>query len=105
MFGKMENGPPWDFPLDNTPDQLNFTFPPSTESSAFESYPFPESVMHKNNKKGKIGIMVGGGTLVVTCLLVFMIRLYKRGRKHRRQESNEGSQHSLPLSIAGGKLK
>ncbi|KAK1420751.1 hypothetical protein QVD17_22597 [Tagetes erecta] len=102
MFGKVENGPPWDFPLDNPSDQLNITYPPATESSAFESYPLPESVMHKKNKKGKIGIMVGGGTLVVTCLLVFMIRLYKCGRKHRRQESSEGSQHSLPLSIAGG---
>ncbi|XP_076892982.1 protein STRUBBELIG-RECEPTOR FAMILY 2-like [Bidens hawaiensis] len=100
MFGKSDNNPPWDFPLDNPPDQLNITFPPSTESSAVENYPFPEIVMHKKKKPSKIGILVGGGTLVVACLLLFMIRFYKCGRKLRRQEISEHSQHSLPLSTS-----
>lgn len=104
MFGKGENGPPWDFPLDNLPDPQNITFPPSTESNAVESFPFPESVMHKKKKKGKIGILIGGGTLVVACLLLFIVRSYRRRRKVRRQESSIGSRHSLPLSLARGKI-
>ncbi|KAK9055463.1 hypothetical protein SSX86_026546 [Deinandra increscens subsp. villosa] len=101
MFGKVDNSPPWDFPLDDPPDQQNFTSPPSTESSAVQSYPLSESGTHKKKKKGTIGILVGGGTLVVACLLLFfMILFYKRRRKLRRQESNEDSQHSLPLNIS-----
>ncbi|KAL8236608.1 hypothetical protein R6Q59_017689 [Mikania micrantha] len=101
MFGKDNNGPPWDFPLDKPPDQQDVTSPPSSESSAFKSYPLPEPQMLKRIKKGKIGTLVGGGTLVVICLLLFfMVRFYRCGRILRRQESSEYSQHSLPLSIA-----
>ncbi|KAJ0787979.1 putative protein kinase RLK-Pelle-LRR-V family [Helianthus annuus] len=100
MFGKGENGPPWDFPLDSPLDQQNITFPPSTESNAVETYPLPESMMHKKKKMSKIGVLVGGGTLVVACLLLFVFRFYKCGRKLRRHESSIGSRHSLPLSLA-----
>ncbi|MFS7934296.1 putative protein kinase RLK-Pelle-LRR-V family [Helianthus anomalus] len=69
MFGKGENGPPWDFPLDSPLDQQNITFPPSTESNAVETYPLPESMMHKKKKMSKIGVLVGGGTLIyVFCI-------------------------------------
>uniref|UniRef100_A0A251UMW3 Putative STRUBBELIG-receptor family 2 n=1 Tax=Helianthus annuus TaxID=4232 RepID=A0A251UMW3_HELAN len=98
MFGKGENGPPWDFPLDSPLDQQNITFPPSTESNAVETYPLPESMMHKGKKMSKIGVLVGGGTLVVACLLLFVFRFYKCGRKLRRHESSIGSRHSLPLN-------
>lgn len=110
MFDKGENGPPWDFPLDNPLNEQNITAPPSTtEASAVKSYPLPDSSRHKKKKIGKVGkmgIMVGVGTLVVACfLLFFMIRHYKCARKHDRPESSEGSRHSLPISLARGKLK
>lgn len=99
MFDK--NSPPWDFPLYNPPDQQNITSPPSTESSAVKNYPLPEFRKHKKKNMGKIAIMIGGGTLLVAFfLLFFMIRFSKCCRKLRRPDSSEGSQHSLPISMA-----
>ncbi|GJW72734.1 protein STRUBBELIG-receptor family 2, partial [Tanacetum coccineum] len=101
MFDKGNNGPPWDFPLDNPSDLENITSPPSTESSAFKSNPFSISSKHKRKGFGKVGILIGVGALVVACLLLFaMIRFHKCGRKRTRPESSEGSCHSLPISMA-----
>nr|XP_043618618.1 protein STRUBBELIG-RECEPTOR FAMILY 2 [Erigeron canadensis] len=101
MFDK--NSPPWEFPLDNLPDQQNITSPPSTESSAVTSFPLHGSAKHGKKKMGKIGVLIGASTLVVACLVLFvMVHFYKCGRKLRRLESSEGSRHSLPISIPRG---
>ncbi|PWA93658.1 hypothetical protein CTI12_AA069160 [Artemisia annua] len=86
MFDKGNNGPPFD----NPSDLQNITTPPSTESSAFKSYPFSISSKHKKKAFGKSGILIGVGALVVACLLLFaMIRFRKCGRKCRRSKSSE----------------
>ncbi|KAD5317539.1 hypothetical protein E3N88_17485 [Mikania micrantha] len=100
MFDK-ESSPPWDFPFNNLPDEQNITTPPSSESSAVKSYPLPESKRPKKKKMGKTVILVGGVTLVLSCLLLFVIIwFYRFGRKLRIQKCIEDSQYSLPLSIA-----
>ncbi|XP_076907788.1 protein STRUBBELIG-RECEPTOR FAMILY 2-like [Bidens hawaiensis] len=103
MFDKSESSPPWDFPFDSPPNQQNITnvtTPPSTESSAVTSYPLPEPKRPKRRKISKLAILVGGGSLLVACLLlVSIIWFSKCGRKPRKQESIKGSHQSLPLSI------
>ncbi|XP_071687990.1 protein STRUBBELIG-RECEPTOR FAMILY 2-like [Rutidosis leptorrhynchoides] len=94
--------PAWEFPLDNPIEQQNITTPPSTESSAVESYPFPDSVKHKKKKTGKkTAFIIVGSTLVAACLLLFfMNRFHSSRRKLNIPESSEGSHLSLPISMA-----
>ncbi|XP_071699430.1 protein STRUBBELIG-RECEPTOR FAMILY 2-like [Rutidosis leptorrhynchoides] len=97
--------PAWDLPLDNPLEQQNITTPPSppsTESSAVESYPMTEPIKHAKKKTGtKIAVIIVGIILFAACLILYtMHRLHKHGKKLRRPESSDSSQHSLPVSMA-----
>lgn len=101
-FHREENYPPWFFPLDTMP---NITSPPSTESSAVESYPSHSHHAHKHKKKGLgpggIASIVGGFTLLAACAAFFAVaRIQQRGRRLRRLEGSQSSWQSLPVSTA-----
>ncbi|XP_057505840.1 protein STRUBBELIG-RECEPTOR FAMILY 2 isoform X1 [Actinidia eriantha] len=99
-----ENDPPWNFPLE-VPAEQNISSPPTTEENAMESYPSHKVGKHKKNGLGPGGVacLVGGVTLMATCVaLIIVIRIHRsRTQKRSRVEiSSEFSQHSLPLSTA-----
>ncbi|KAB1219832.1 hypothetical protein CJ030_MR3G009474 [Morella rubra] len=63
--------------LDTVPIVQNISAPPTPHSSAIENYPFANKSGHekKTLSSGGIAFMLGGGTLVATCVeLVIMIR-------------------------------
>ncbi|KAK1367412.1 protein STRUBBELIG-RECEPTOR FAMILY 2 [Heracleum sosnowskyi] len=99
-FHREENFPPWFFPLDTMP---NITSPPSTESTAVESY--PSHYAHKHKKKG-LGpggnaSIVGGFTLLAACEAFYAVaRFQQRGRRLRRLQGSHSSWQFLPVSTA-----
>ncbi|KAF8369448.1 hypothetical protein HHK36_032533 [Tetracentron sinense] len=102
MFQIGGNYPSWDFPLDTIPNEQNISSPPTTQSSAIESYPSLRVGAHKQKMlgPGRIAFMVGGGTLVATCA-AFAIAIHinrSRARMIRSFENNDSSLHSLPVS-------
>lgn len=84
----------------------NISSPPSTASSAIESYPSHKVARHKKKGLGPGGIacMVGGATLLVTCAAFVVVIHFQRlrGRKLAGLESSDGSWQSLPISTARG---
>ncbi|KAK3026793.1 hypothetical protein RJ639_040271 [Escallonia herrerae] len=106
IFDKGGNYPPWTFPLDTIPNEQNISSPPSTVSSAIESY--PSRKVHRKKKKGLgpggVACMVGGATLVATCAALFIVvRVHQaRAKKLRSVENSESLRQSLPMSTARG---
>ncbi|KAF8395893.1 hypothetical protein HHK36_019848 [Tetracentron sinense] len=102
MFQIGGNSPPWNFPFDVLPTQQNISSPPTTQSSAIESYPSRGVDQQKQKRIGPGGIacMVGGGTLLATCAaLVIAIRIIRsRALKIKSYEGCDSSMHSLPIS-------
>ncbi|KAL3534204.1 hypothetical protein ACH5RR_002665 [Cinchona calisaya] len=91
--------PPWKYPLDVLSNEQNITSPPTQESSAIENYPTRKAVGRKRSS-GKIGFLVGGGTLLAFCAalaLVVHIRRSQNG-KIRSMGSSRNSLHSLAFS-------
>ncbi|KAK2976129.1 hypothetical protein RJ640_010664 [Escallonia rubra] len=104
IFDKGGNYPPWTFPLDTIPNEQNISSPPSTVSSAIESYP-SRKVRRKKKKglgPGGVACMVGGATLVATCAALFIVvRVHQaRAKKLRSIENSESLRQSFPMSIA-----
>ncbi|CAK9159338.1 unnamed protein product [Ilex paraguariensis] len=103
-FEKGRNYKPWNFPLDFVPNEPNISSPPTSESSAIESYPSHKDSGYKKKRLGAGGIafMVGGGTLVATCAaLVIVVRIHlASARKLRKTESIESSRPSIPTNTA-----
>ncbi|GAU45772.1 hypothetical protein TSUD_24360 [Trifolium subterraneum] len=74
MFHAVDGSPPWGFPLDGVPVEQNTSRPPTTQANAIENYAPPKAIKHKKKRIGLGGIafMVGGGTLMVTGLALFI---------------------------------
>ncbi|XP_019077132.1 protein STRUBBELIG-RECEPTOR FAMILY 2 isoform X2 [Vitis vinifera] len=93
------NYPPWDFPLET---EQNINSPPTTESSAVENYPSRKA--HERKKKrlgpGGIALMVGGGTLLVSCAaLLLTVRINRaRAQTHKSLEGSESALHCIPTT-------
>ncbi|XP_030484096.2 protein STRUBBELIG-RECEPTOR FAMILY 2 isoform X2 [Cannabis sativa] len=96
------DSPPWHFPLETVPIEQNISRPPTTESSAIESYPIVETFITKKKSMGPGGIafIVGGGTLVASCIVIYMsIRINQyRARRLQRSGLNNNTTHSLPVT-------
>ncbi|PON52229.1 Tyrosine-protein kinase [Parasponia andersonii] len=99
-----DNSPPWDFPLETVPFEQNISSPPKTQSSAIESYPVVETFESKKKSMGPGGIafIVGGGTLVASCIVIYISIRINQYRARRLQNSgfNNNSTHSLPVTAA-----
>ena len=103
-----DNSPPWDFPLETVPVEQNISSPPKTQSSAIESYPVVETFEPKKKSMGPGGIafIFGGGTLVASCIVIYISIRINQYRARRLQNSvfNNNSTHSLPITAARGEL-
>ncbi|KAI5396604.1 hypothetical protein KIW84_062707 [Lathyrus oleraceus] len=105
MFHAVDGTPPWGFPLDAVPIEQNTSRPPITQANAIENY--APSKVRKNKEKtmgyGGIAFIVGGGTLLVTGLALFIVirvnKLHTQKLKNLVFESNYHSPfstHSFP---------
>ncbi|KAI4348758.1 hypothetical protein L6164_009440 [Bauhinia variegata] len=94
-FHAENNSPPWAFPLDSVPLEQNISRPPTTQANAIEN-PSPKVTVHKKKHMGPGGIafMVGGGTLLATCVALLIAVHLNRLRAHRL-ENLESSNSSL----------
>ncbi|XAR70019.1 Non-specific serine/threonine protein kinase [Bertholletia excelsa] len=103
-----ENDPPWNFPFTNMPIATNISSPPTTESTALKQYPSDERGRHKK-KRGGLGALsyiVGGGTLLVTCLALYTVILMHRSCAKRNLNEDickysTGGQESPQISSIG----
>ncbi|KAL5545485.1 hypothetical protein UlMin_005172 [Ulmus minor] len=102
-----DSSPPWHFPLDMVPTEQNISAPPTAQSSAIESHPFIETHALKKKSKKRIGLggiafMIGGGTLVLSCAVLYFSILFNQRRSRNCQNSggNNNSTHSLPITTA-----
>ncbi|XP_062112148.1 protein STRUBBELIG-RECEPTOR FAMILY 2 isoform X3 [Humulus lupulus] len=85
------NSPPWNFPSETVPVEQNISSPPTTQSSAIESYPIVETFESKKKSMGPGGIafIIGGGTLVASCIVIYIsIRI---NQYHARRLQNSDS--------------
>ncbi|XP_042513258.1 protein STRUBBELIG-RECEPTOR FAMILY 2 isoform X2 [Macadamia integrifolia] len=102
MFQYGANYPPWNFPWDNLSTDQNINTPPTTQSTATESYPYVREGRHKHERLGPAGIacMVGGGTLLATCAaLIIAVHINRsRSRKLESLKRDDSSLQTLPLS-------
>lgn len=102
-----DNSPPWDFPLNSVPVVHNISRPPTTQANAIDKYPPRKVSEHKKKRMsaGGIAFMVGGGTLLVTGVALFIaIRLNRfNGQRRESLESSHSSLHSHPTSATIGK--
>ncbi|XP_061348889.1 protein STRUBBELIG-RECEPTOR FAMILY 2-like [Gastrolobium bilobum] len=103
-FHPVDNSPPWAFPLDGVPGEQNTSRPPTTQANAIENYAPPKVRKHKKKGMGPGGIafVVGGVTLIVTGMALFIAirlnRYHTQGLKSL--ESNHSSMPSHPISAA-----
>lgn len=107
-FQRVDDSPPWAFPLDNIPLEQNTSRPPITQANAIENYA-PIRVRKQKKKRigpGGIAFMVGTGTLLATGFALFIaIRLNKRYTKRlENYESDHSSFSSNPISATKGIL-
>lgn len=117
MFHAVDGSPSWTFPLDSVPVEHNTSRPPTTQANAIENYAPLNVRKHKKKRMGPGGIafMVGGGTLLVTGLALFIaIRLntfHTQRLKSFPLESNHHSSFSShpfpsnPIREAKGKTR
>ncbi|KAL3533896.1 hypothetical protein ACH5RR_007417 [Cinchona calisaya] len=100
-FDRGENYPypPWKYPFDNMPNEQNITSPPTQQSSAMESYPTRKVGGHKKRRvrSGKIGFLVGGGTLLAACAALALVVHIRRSQNQKlgRIGSSRNSLRSL----------
>ncbi|XP_062112147.1 protein STRUBBELIG-RECEPTOR FAMILY 2 isoform X2 [Humulus lupulus] len=96
------NSPPWNFPSETVPVEQNISSPPTTQSSAIESYPIVETFESKKKSMGPGGIafIIGGGTLVASCIVIYISIRINQYHARRLQNSglNNNSGHSLPVT-------
>ncbi|PRQ44525.1 putative protein kinase RLK-Pelle-LRR-V family [Rosa chinensis] len=83
-----DNYPPWDFPLETQTSVIeqNIHPPPATQSSAMEkSKPSTKLGGHKKRRLGPGGIafMIGGGTLVASCVALYIAVRIKQSRAQK----------------------
>ncbi|XP_022928074.1 protein STRUBBELIG-RECEPTOR FAMILY 2-like [Cucurbita moschata] len=73
-FHARVNSPPWDFPLEKAPMVRNISGPPTTKSNSIQNYP-SRGVRQEKKRLGPGGILllVGGLTLVVTFVALFIV--------------------------------
>ncbi|KAJ4979142.1 hypothetical protein NE237_009922 [Protea cynaroides] len=102
MFHEEANYPPWDFPWDNLPTDQNINAPPTTQSTAIESYPYVREgrLKHKRLSPGGIAFMLGVGTLLATCAAVIITIHINQSRscKLGNLKRDDTSLQSLPIS-------
>lgn len=101
-----DNSPPWDFPLEAVPIEKNISAPPTTQSSAIENYPSIKEGGHKKKLgPGGIALIVGGGTLVASCAVLYFAIQFNRYRVQKLQILGcDSSMHSLTITTAKGDL-
>ncbi|CAB4286832.1 unnamed protein product [Prunus armeniaca] len=98
-----DNSPPWDFPLQTqaTAIEQNIPAPPATQSSAIAKNPSKKLGGHKKKRIGPGGIAfsVGGGTLVASCVALYIaVRINQsRARRLITLGSSNSSMHSLSV--------
>ncbi|XP_027350087.1 protein STRUBBELIG-RECEPTOR FAMILY 2-like [Abrus precatorius] len=105
-FRAEDNSPSWTFPLDTVSVKHNASSPPTTQANAIKNYAPPRlndaPPRTKHIGRGGIAIMVGGGTLMATgMVLLVAIRLNKlqaESQSLKSSESNHGSLLSHPTS-------
>lgn len=95
--------------MDRVPVEQNIKSPPTSQSSAIESNPIVERYEQKKKKSmgpGGISFVVGGGTLVVSCVAIYIaVRLHKyRTSKLQNSHGNDVTEFSLPTTTARGEL-
>lgn len=103
------NYTPWRFPLDVPPNEKNLSSPPLGESSAFKQYPTQKTRKHKKEKigVGKIGGIVGGGTLLAASAVLFAVIRIRHSQKQMHNSSSgmdEWPSCSLEINMAGGEF-
>lgn len=105
------NSPPWDFPLQTqaTAIEQNIPAPPATQSSAIAKNPSKKLGGHKKKRIGPGGIafLVGGGTLVASCVALYIAVRINQSRAQRliTLGSSNSSMHSLSVrNTTRGKL-
>ncbi|KAG6638332.1 hypothetical protein I3843_10G027200 [Carya illinoinensis] len=102
-FHVEDNTLPWDFPLETVPIMQNISAPPKTHSSAIENHRSPKESERKKKpiSRGGIAFMLGGGTLMATCVaLVIVIRNRSCAQKLKRLGSGNSSLQSIPVTTA-----
>ncbi|XP_020424558.1 protein STRUBBELIG-RECEPTOR FAMILY 2 [Prunus persica] len=98
-----DNSPPWDFPLQTqaTAIEQNIPAPPATQSSAIAKNPSKKLGGHKKKRIGPGGIafLVGGGTLVASCVALYIAVRINQSRAQRliTLGSSNSSMHSLSV--------
>src|ERR1044072_1538639 len=110
-FHAADNSPPWTFPSGTLHVDHNISHPRTTDqANAIKNYAPPK--VSENKKKhigpGGIAFMVGGGTLVATCVALFIVeirfcKLHAQSLDLKNFESNHSSLHSHPTSATIGK--
>ncbi|KAG2683335.1 hypothetical protein I3760_10G027700 [Carya illinoinensis] len=103
LFHVGDNTLPWDFPLETVPIMQNISAPPKTHSSAIENHRSPKESERKKKpiSRGGIAFMLGGGTLMATCVaLVIVIRNRSCAQKLKRLGSGNSSLQSIPVTTA-----
>ncbi|KAI9077317.1 hypothetical protein K1719_040761 [Acacia pycnantha] len=92
------NSPPWDFPLDRAPVLYNISRPPMTQANTIENHSSRKVSAHKKKlvSAGEVAFMVGGGTLLVTGVALFIAIRTKRLNKKKLKsfQSSHGSLQS-----------
>ncbi|KAF3442623.1 hypothetical protein FNV43_RR16539 [Rhamnella rubrinervis] len=101
-FHTGDNSPTWDFPLETVPIEKNISSQPTTQSSAIENYPSIKEGGHKKKLgAGGIAFIVGGGTLVVSCAVLYFAIQINRYRAQKLQNLGcNSSTHSLTITTA-----
>ncbi|XP_013467632.3 protein STRUBBELIG-RECEPTOR FAMILY 2 [Medicago truncatula] len=107
MFHAADGSPPWGFPLDDVPLEHNISRPPTTQANAIQNFAPPNARKQKKKRIGPGGIafMVGGGTLLVTGLALFLaIHLNKIHTERQKSFVFVSNRHSPlpshPISAA-----
>ncbi|WJX17677.1 hypothetical protein P8452_07563 [Trifolium repens] len=100
MFHAVDGSPPWGFPLDGVPVEQNTSRPPTTQANAIENYAPPKAIKQKKKQIGLGGIafMVGGGTLMVTGLALFIAISLKKFHTQRPKSFVFESSHRTSFS-------
>jgi len=99
MFHAVDGSPPWGFPLDGVPLEHNISRPPTTQANAIENFAPPNARKQKMKRIGPGGIafMVGGGTLLVTGLALFLAIHFNKIHTERQKSFVFGSNRHSPL--------
>ncbi|CAJ2673115.1 unnamed protein product [Trifolium pratense] len=100
MFHAVDGSPPWGFPLDGVPVEQNTSRPPTTQANAIENYAPPKAIKYKKKRIGLGGIafMVGGGTLMVTGLALFIALSLNKFHTQRPESFVFESNHRTSFS-------